>query len=90
MQFLDEDRTCLLVDNVDKLTKWLETDRILYPELLYWIPKYILMRNDKPFLQLGHMSPQMRTLTESQEKLGWRNFTKGYILTHFYEIKNSI
>jgi hypothetical protein len=35
MQCLDEDRTCLLTDNVDKVTKLLETDRITDPELLY-------------------------------------------------------
>ncbi len=26
------------------------------PELIYWIPKFILMQNDKPFSQLGYMS----------------------------------
>jgi hypothetical protein len=46
MQCLDEDYTRLPIDNVDKLAKWLEIDGITNPELLYWIPKYILMRND--------------------------------------------
>ncbi len=55
MRCSDEDHTRLLIDNVDELTKWLETDGITDPESLYWIPKYILMRNDKPFSQLGHM-----------------------------------
>jgi hypothetical protein len=88
MRCLDEDSTRLLIDNVDKLTRWLEMDGTTHPELLYLIPYYILMRNDKPFSQLGHMSPQMRSLAESQDKIGWRNFTKGYILTHFYKILN--
>jgi hypothetical protein len=57
MRCLDEDCTCLLINNVDDLTRWLEMDGTTHPELLYWIPKYILMRNDKPFSQLGHMSP---------------------------------
>jgi hypothetical protein len=59
-----------------------------HPELLYWIPKYILMKNDKPFSQLGHISQRMRSLAESQDKIGWRNFTEVYILTHFYKIQN--
>ncbi len=77
MRFLDEDCTRLLIDNMDELTMWLEMDGTTHPELLYLIPKYILMRNDKPFSQLGHMSPQMRSLAESQDKIGWRNFTRG-------------
>jgi hypothetical protein len=81
MQCPDKDRTCLLIDNVDDPTKWLKNDRITAPELVYWIPKYILMRNDKPFSQLGCMSPQLRCLAESQDKIGWRNFTEGYVST---------
>jgi hypothetical protein len=86
MQCPDKDRTCLLINNVDGLTKWLEKDKITAPELVDWIPKYILMRNNKPFLQLGYMSPQLRHLAESQDKIGWKIFTKGYILTQFYAI----
>jgi hypothetical protein len=33
------------------------------------------------------MSPQLRHLAESQDKKGWRNFTKGYISTQFYNIQ---
>ncbi len=39
----DEDRTQLLIENVDKLSKWLDKDGKTDPELAYWIPKYILM-----------------------------------------------
>jgi hypothetical protein len=64
----------------------METDGRTDPELIYWIPKYILMRNDKPFSQLGYMSKQMHPLAESQDKIRWRNFTEGYISSHFYNI----
>jgi hypothetical protein len=87
MQCSDKDHTRLLINNVDNLTKWLEKDRIMAPKLVYWIPKYILMRNDKPFLQLDYMSPQLRPLAESQDKIGWRNFTEGYILTQRYNVQ---
>ncbi len=52
-----KDRICLLINNVDDLTKWLKKDGITAPKIVYWIPKYILMRNNKSFLQLGYMSP---------------------------------
>jgi len=57
------------------------------PEILYWIPKYILMRGDKPLLEMGSMSPQFKALAASQDLIGWREFTEGYISTHFYVIQ---
>jgi hypothetical protein len=68
-------------------SKWLKRDRITASELVYWIPKYILMRNDKPFSQLSYMSPQLRHLAEGKDMIGWRNFTERYISTHFYDIQ---
>jgi hypothetical protein len=37
---------------------------------------------------MGYMSPEMRSLAKSQDLNGWRNFTEGYISTHFYEIQS--
>jgi hypothetical protein len=45
------------------------------------------MRDDKPFSQLGYMSEKMRVLAESQDKIGWQNFTEGYISAQFYNIQ---
>jgi hypothetical protein len=45
------------------------------------------MRGDKPFSALGYMSPKLKALAENQDKIGWRNLTKGYISIHFYEIQ---
>ncbi len=44
-----EDRTLLLIDNADELEKWLEKDGSTDQKLAYWLPKYNLMRGDKPF-----------------------------------------
>ncbi len=66
----DEDRMRLLIDNVDELSKWMEADGRTDPELAYWIPKYILMQGDKPFLTLGYMSPKLKALAESQDRIG--------------------
>jgi hypothetical protein len=45
------------------------------------------MQNNKPFSQLGYMSNRMCALAENQDKIGWRNFTEGYISSHFYNIQ---
>jgi hypothetical protein len=86
MCFPDKDRNRLLIKNVAELEKWIETDGCMDPELIYWIPKYILMRNNKTFSHMGHMSAKMRAHAESQDKIGWRNFMEGYISCHFYNI----
>jgi hypothetical protein len=86
----DDDRTRLLVlvKNVDELTTWMPQDNTTDPETLYWIPKYILMRGNKPLSKMGFMSPQFKALTKSQDLIGWRDFTEGYISTHFYTIQS--
>jgi hypothetical protein len=57
----------LLIDNVDELEKWLEKDGSTDQELAYWIPKYILMQGDKPFADMGAMSPRMKALAQGQD-----------------------
>ncbi len=68
------DRARLLADTTDDLNEWLNQDYLTDLELAYWIPKFILMRCDKSFASLGTMSPEMRALAISQEKIRWRNF----------------
>jgi hypothetical protein len=71
MRCPDEDRTRLLIETVEDLEKWMETDGKTDLEIIYWVPKYLLMCDDKPFSQLGYMSEKMRVLAESQDKIGW-------------------
>ncbi len=80
----------MLIDNADELEEWLEKDGSTDQDLAYWIPKYILMRGDKPFADMGAMSPRMMALAQREDKIGYRNFMEGHILTHFYEIQTSI
>jgi hypothetical protein len=47
-------------------------------ELAYWIPKYILMQGDKPFADMGAMSPHIKALAQSQDMIGYRNFMAKY------------
>ena len=47
-----------------------------------------MMRGNKPFASLGAMSPRMKALAISQDKIGWRNFMEGCISAHFYFIQH--
>jgi hypothetical protein len=42
------------------------------------------MQGGKPLSMMGYMSPKLKALADH---IGWRNFTEGYISTHFYEIQ---
>jgi hypothetical protein len=84
----DKDCTKLVTETVNELTKWMAQDNRTDPEILYWIPKFILMRGDKLFSEIGAMSHQFRALVASQDLIGWRDFTEGYISMHFYAIQS--
>jgi hypothetical protein len=49
----DDSRTKLLYDTVGDLISWMSRNDQTDPEILYWIPKYILMRDDKPLSEMG-------------------------------------
>ncbi len=84
----NDGRAKLLIENTNDLSQWLERDDKTDAELTYWIPKYILMRGDKPFSELGTMSEKMLSLTRSQDIIEWHNFTEGHISIHFYYIQH--
>ena len=84
----EDGRTKLLGETVGDLISWMSRDDQTDPEILYWIPKYILMRGDRPLSAMGFMSPQFRALAASQDLIGWREFTEGHISTHFYAIQS--
>ncbi len=84
----DESRTHLLAITVEDMAKWMSKDNLTNPEIRYWIPKYILMRGSKPLAEMGFVSPQFKALVISQDIIGWREFTEGHILSHFYEIQS--
>ena len=58
----DTERTRLLKEQTNDLSKWLDHDNKTEPKLAYWLPKYILMRGDKPFSAMGDMSNKMREI----------------------------
>ena len=84
----DIDCMKLLTKMADKLTKWMAQDDRTDPKILCWIPKFILMRGCKPLTKIGARSHQFRALVERQDSIGSRDFTRGYIATHFYAIQS--
>jgi hypothetical protein len=72
----------------EDLSMWLSQEHLTDLELSYWIPKYIMMRGNKHFASLGAMSPRMKALAISQDKIGWQNFMEGCTSTHFYFIQH--
>ena len=83
-----EDRTRLLVELTEELERWMVSGGKTNPEIAYWVPKYILFRGTRNFADMGMMSPSMRALAESQDKIGWRNFMEGRISTHFASLQH--
>jgi hypothetical protein len=67
---------------------WLNQEHHTDLELAYWIPKYIMMQGDEAFASLVAMSPRMKAIAISQDKIGWQNFMEGCISTHFYFIQH--
>ena len=72
----------------DDLSEWLNQDYLTHLELAYWIPKYILMRGDKPFASLGTMSPRMRALAISQDKMGG-GMSRKDVFPHIFTLSNT-
>jgi hypothetical protein len=85
MQCPNENKTWLLIETTDKLEQWLEKADNTGSELAFRIPKYILMKGDKPFVELGAMSPKMMALARCQDIIGWQHFTEGYIFLPGHE-----
>lgn len=66
----NEDRVRLFTEGVDQLSKWLEGGGKTDLELQYWIPNYIKYRGTRRFQDMGQMSPNMRALAVSRDKIG--------------------
>ena len=84
----DEDRSRLFRESTEKLERWLHYHHCTNPELAYWLPKYILSRGLVLFVDLGHMSPSMKRIAASQDKIGWRNFMEGRVSKRLFAMQH--
>jgi hypothetical protein len=62
-----------------------------HPELLFWLPKYLLARGRSSFEQLPSFAPataeltfssQMKAIALGQDKIGWTHFLEGKVTGH--------
>ena len=83
----NEERSRLFEENVEELRAWMSSHGNTDPQLVHWVSKYILERGEVKFENLGSMSPELKKLAESQDKIGWRNLMEGRISKHFIEIQ---
>jgi hypothetical protein len=86
----DNLRTRQFQESVDDLRKWMESSTT-HPELLFWLPKYLLARNRCSFEQLPSFAPstagltfssQMKAIVIGQDKIGWTHFLEGKVTGH--------
>ena len=80
-----EGRTKLFLESTEDVQSWLLRDGNTERELVYCIPKYGGIKN---MAEMGCMSPQMANLAQSQDVVGWKNFTQRRISTHLFDIQN--
>jgi len=73
-----------------KLEQWFNNDFQTSPEIAYWLSRYILCRGTGQFNEIGPLSPYMKILAASQDKIDWRNFMEAAYLTTSTESKNTI
>lgn len=81
---LDDGRTTLFYDMVDRLEDWLLTSST-DPDLAYWLPRYLRSRNTCSFSQLGILPLHLANLARSQDAIGWLHFLEGKVSN---EIRN--
>jgi len=67
------------------LRKWLYNN-YFYPELAYWLPKYILLRGTKKLGEFPHLSPEMKTVAASQDMIPWKHFMEGKISSEIFKL----
>jgi hypothetical protein len=66
---LNQERTRQFVESVKDLANWLDRS-ITYPDLAFWIPRYLLGRNKVKFAELHTMSSKMRASASGPSQRG--------------------
>ena len=78
----------MFTESVNDLEGWTKKQDKTDPEISYWLHLHIQFKGTRKFQDLGRMSPNMAALAKSQDKIGWRNLTKGQFSKHFYEMQS--
>lgn len=93
----DSLRTRQFQESVEELRKWMSSSTT-HPELLFWLPRYLLARNRCSFEQLPSFAPatagltfssQMRVIAAGQDKIGWTHFLEGKVTGHIRPLQQT-
>ena len=71
----------MIIKSIEEIKEWMVDNR-RYPELIEWVPKYLLRQGRANFVDQGEMLQMlqmMRKVGAAQDKIGWRHFTEGKI-----------
>ena len=79
----DDTRTKQFKSDVDVLVEWMGKNGNTDTELVYWIPKYILLRGTVKFVDMGPMSTSLREAGQQQDLIGWQAFMEGKVAKAF-------
>ena len=67
-----------------RLERWMETHGG-DSKLLYWIPKYILLRGTRQLATFKYLSTAMRRVALDLDGIGWRHFLEGKVPRSLFE-----
>jgi hypothetical protein len=76
----------LLVEGMEALEQWMHQDGQTNQEIVYWRPKYILLRGQQTMADLGSMSASMQQAAVSQGAISWCKFTEDKVSTKIASI----
>ena len=80
------DRTKLLEEHISMIEEWMEchyTDPLI-SEMVVW---YLRGRGRRKLLQYPGLPPSLKSLAQTQDRIGWRNFTEGKLAVQFRHIQ---
>ena len=73
MRCAGHSRTLLLKDQVKQLENWLIYNNTS-PEITFWIPKYLLLRNVRALSSFTNLPDSLKKFAAEQDAIGWREF----------------
>jgi hypothetical protein len=80
----------LFCEDVQQLKQWLYHNNQTDPELVFWIPYYLLLQGQTPMADLRpNMSPGMREAASSQDTIGWMKFLHGKVSWKIVQLQSS-
>ena len=84
----NHDRTSLLRDQTADFHSWLLT-KGTHPDLAYWVPKFVLLRNTRRLSSLSQLPPTMHQIARDIDTIGWRHFMEGKVPHSLFRLQTA-